>query len=502
MSARSPFRVSFLSVLLVGGAVAQTAPFETNYQFGKLMPYVNHWVGRSVRMASGTGGDRTGQVWFRQTRDGLLVFGRITGQPPQFAHKPAETNSAAYVGIWLSGGADVPMPEIAWGNQFGPQTCTDYKQQNPDLAENCVNWEDWQREYRDLLRRLFVRHWQLAPGFTVETHATPAYHEMQKEYEAPAQLEPHGSPTIQTKSSYFEVLVKWADFPPVSELSIWSLRVAVEYCDRTGSCISTSPDLRVSDPSTFQRVQFQQPKVSTITPCHYRLESLDRLSNNKYPDWYFPSAGSRISKTFSLETEYMGYRYDPDGWSPVVAGTDYFAKSIGPGETVCGPYLRYAVGDSVYKPEFGSAVKDTLEMRRLANGEHLLKSGPIVGVRNPLGTGACGVCTAVDLTIFHLSRNDISRAFNAYFVIDGLDVSDGDIQVSQDWNTVIVYKESTEYLPNTPEKKTWKSIRYCRSGTKYQQCGTGTNATSGTTASQDDRVVTSRTCAAHASTLE
>jgi hypothetical protein len=182
--------------------------------------------------------------------------------------------------------------------------------------------------------------------------------------------------------------------------------------------------------------------------------------------------------TFALENYIGGYQYNPEGLSAIPVWKHNFSKPVGTEVVVCGPDLQYDAGEWMYAfdEKFAPAIDENhLETRDLADGAHLLKSGPTLGTLSPLGSGQCGSCPTADLTIYHLSpATGITVAFEEQLVLDGQHTEDGDIQIAPDWRTVTVYRSaSTSFADQKDEKEVWSSKHYCLSGATYKGCGDG-----------------------------
>jgi hypothetical protein len=490
--------------IFLSHAAAQTIPYEANYQFGGHIPSANSWGGPFALDLVPVAGGLGGKVWLRQTPDGILIFGRITGGRLEYARFPAEMGTRAYVGIWLAASRDVEMPELGWGNQFGLTNCKHIDNPPRGSLEGCQSWEARQLKYREQLRRVFVRHWKLAPGVPFETDASEAYRNAlafmsDRDHLDFAKLEPRGGPLMDLWD--FEIFIRWSDFPPANLLKISKIYFALDLCEPDHPCSSTSPNRKDGDPSTFRELTLERPKVSSTSPCGHPLEQTD-LFGNRYPAWYFPNTEGRAADTFALENDIRGYQYNPDGLSPIPVWKHYFSKPVGTAEVVCGPDLRYVAGTKTYGSDgvfvqgraFVQAGTKTYvsvhgHMQRfdpiidenqlgtwdLADGAHLLRSGPTVGTLSPLGSGQCGSCPTADLTIYHLSpATGITVAFQEQLVLDGQHTADGDIQVAPDWRTLTVYRSaSTSSADQTVAKEAWSSKRYCLSGVMYEECGDG-----------------------------
>jgi hypothetical protein len=93
-----------------------------------------------------------GNVWLRSSPDGLHVWVKVQADQQGFRW-PAEKSemfSSDHIELWLAAAPDVPMPLIAWGNQFGVTTlhsekdCQDQSDSHTgnaaDGVRNCLRW--------------------------------------------------------------------------------------------------------------------------------------------------------------------------------------------------------------------------------------------------------------------------------------------------------------------------------------------------------------------------
>jgi hypothetical protein len=459
------------AALLVCHGIAQTIPYETGYKFGRLIPLANRWEGPLALDLLRMAGTRTGKVWLRQTPDGILIFSRISGSSPHYARSPNEINASDRVGVWLSTVRDVDMPEIGWGHQGGLTNCKEIQESDP--AGACQLWQARQVKYRELLRRLFIRHWELTPTVSLETYASNAYRDALA-YAANDELmnlEPRGTPSMQvshgTGFSYFEVFIPWSDFPPVNALELSRIYIAVDFCGPGDACSSTAPERVDGDPTTFNRLDLALLRISRITPCSYPLQAAD-FFENAYPAWYFMDATGRPTEIFSLQNRPFAYQSRPESLSPVPEWTHYFSKTINTSEVVCGPFLRYAAGKRTYG--YGQIIDGSHLAVRSVPGGHLIKSGPTSGQYRPFGNGECGSCGTVTVDIYHVSpETGIAVAFAGYRTVEAGKEWDGDIRVSPDWTTATIYTSET----SDDGKEVWSSERYCLAGVKYKECGEG-----------------------------
>ena len=115
-----------------------------------------------------------GSVWLRSTPNGLHIFGRVQASDDNFRwpRQKSEMLSSDHVEVWLAASPDVSMPDIGWGNQFGPNVLasgkdcakllTDINNGSVPQIAACERWYNQQTQYRQYLRRLFVRQWLIA----------------------------------------------------------------------------------------------------------------------------------------------------------------------------------------------------------------------------------------------------------------------------------------------------------------------------------------------------
>jgi hypothetical protein len=466
-----------LSSALRGTLCAQPIPYiNSRFQIGTLN--AGNPPANAVDLGD-TNGKSTGKVWAAQGQNGIVVYGKVEGIRPQWARFPNEMSTRTHVNLWFGATPDVPMPEIGWRNQFGDANCEEYeKRENRGRnAEDCATWAARQALYRNQLRRLFVREWQLAPRVSNETFATAAFREalgFATDFESGAlrKMEPKGTPFMESQEGsafQLEIVVPWEAFPPVSSLELSEIYLVVEIAEGDTILASTRPARKQDDPSSFDKFVLSKPVVSRITSCKYPLEG-SILSRKYVPAWYYLTANGSIADTFVLANLPVGYRYDPEGLSPIPVWTHRFEKDIGNGNVVCGPELRYLAGKMVWESDEQIDEQES-RFRRLADGSYHLRSGPIWGTRSPLGTGRCGACATLSVSVFHLEPlKGISISFTESFLFDPPQLDDADIRFSSDWKTITVYRAA-----EAPDgKTTWSSQQYClAANNNYGECGTG-----------------------------
>ncbi len=323
-------------------------------------------------------------MWVEQWNDGIVIYGRIDGKRNNWARFPLEMDRRAHLGLWLAVADHVELPPVGWGDQFGYQSCKSYDLDTGSArVESCESWSKRQERYREQLRRLFVRHWYLAPETTTEVYATEAYRNVlafANDSESPAfeQLKPSANPYVLASNSTgfwtFQLFVRWSDFPPSPDLTPSHIYLVLESYPENGSLSTTAPAREGGDPTTFNKLSFDQPPIFRLTECDSKLQGSDPYGKS-HPGWFLPSSRATSPISFILANDVAGYRYTPAGLSPLPMWTHHYSKAVGAREFVCGPHLRYQAGGVGFNSLFSVEKKD-FAGRSLPDGSYLVRSGP------------------------------------------------------------------------------------------------------------------------------
>ncbi len=438
-------------------------------------------------------GARQGRIWVRTEGEGLLIAGKVEGEPPDFPQAKNEMLLKDHVEIWLAGAPDVEMPQLGWADYFGgtylpkgSRSCADFEwppQEQSEAEKKCRDWADQQLNYRRYLKRLFVRQWLVAPGFYTESFATPAYRELLTKFggareiyvnDGPRLLEPRGQVRtwmFSDGSGYsFQIFVPFTALPPLSSLKISELYLLVDVFGpapsgkKTGAYSSSSSARVYGEPKTFNRVRLDEPVSYRLTPCNLPLLGMDmeqELSEQRptHPAWFVPSSKSASSyeaETFALMNDIVPSREGPGGPSPGIRLTHYFWNRVGPEEWVCGPPLSHQIhGESESFPYVVS--RDGFEAKRLPDGDLLIKNGP--RVYNWASNAQCGACPRTELAIYDLGKDrKIFEALRLDGIVDGTQFISQDFTLSPDWSRVTEYDQAAD---ENDEAGFWSSTTYC-----------------------------------------
>jgi hypothetical protein len=393
-------------------------------------------------------GAREGRLWIRNIGNGLLIVGDVEGSRPDFPSDKASLFAKDHVEVWLAADIDPVLPPIGWGNQFGENTlakgadsCEGYLKEagapvddSPESVQKCRDWAGHQQKYRRYFQRLFLRQWLLAPNLAIESFAAPAYEQIASGFASdgiPKVLNPRGAPEfhywLSPKGYKFQILIPYGVFPPLPSLELHDLRLLVDVFSaatpgkKMGSFSSSSPARAWGNPETFNRLHLNPPRLFHMTPCNLPLQGTD-IYGNVRDAWYIPQSKQEEeyeSEAFLIVNGASGYRYQPEGLSPVIRLVHNFWISVSPGEWICGPQLTHKK-DNVRVAFKRRVAEGGLAAHRLPNGDLLVKDGPLVGY-SEFGSGQCGGCPWTDLTVYHLTLdNKITEALKLGDVIAGM----------------------------------------------------------------------------------
>jgi hypothetical protein len=446
-------------------------------------------------------GARKGRLWIRNIGKGLLIAGDMEGGPPDFPRDKDSLLAKDHVEIWLTAGVDPILPPIGWGHQFGENTlpdgadsCADdldetgiSRDSSPEGLQKCREWAAKQQKYRRYFQRLFLRQWLLAPDYAVESFAAPAYEEIASRFaskkEMPAVLKPHGNPKFwyspSAKGYTFQILIPYEIFPPLPSLDLRDLRLLVDVFGaapagkKMGAFSGSSPARVWANPETFNRLRIDPPRVFHMTPCDLPLNGMD-IYGNVRDAWFIPQEeqkGEYESDAFLIVNDATGYRYNPEGLSPVTRPVHDFWLSVSPGEWVCGPPLTHKKDNQRAASE-QRVNADDFATHRLPNGDLLVKDGPSVSY-SEFGAGECGGCPYTNLSVFRVgSDNKFYEMLQLGGIIAGRGAApaDQDFSISPDWSQITEY----DYYKDENDEKdpgSWSSTTYCLKDSRYEKCG-------------------------------
>jgi hypothetical protein len=441
-------------------------------------------------------------LWLGTVDEGLVVAAEIrTG---------ATIRADAVLEIGLTGPDSLVLPPFGWGHQFGFEVVTDSAgcaALAPGVdAASCNAWLARQRIYRRALPRLFQRDWRvpvMRPDEVVEVRARPAFDRFSPGVRSRiAALEPRGRlrvlgrPIAGTEGGLgLEVLIPWTSFPPVRAPDLVAVRLRVEWA--AGE--SVAPGDADWGRATTRRA-LARPLAHRITPCDYGLAGvlipggMGRSSRAASPDavpYMIPEGSGDLRSLIVLDNEAAGYQYDPDSASvsPAAFATTYEVQDLGRDERLCTPHLALVRGgERLTAPDWTTtgernpfaALVDPreLQVRRLDNGDLIAMNGPLVEW-SYYGSGQCGGCPRVGMDVFHLSATtgEVTPSFQLLEIAEP-DASDVEIEVSDDWRTVTVFRSRVDF-DRDPSVATWSSRTYCAEDDPaaedepwhYRECG-------------------------------
>lgn len=455
----------------------------------------DEWTDRptTLTLIPATPAARGGRVWVAQSAEGLIIAARVSGPAPNFAKAAADMAAGDHVELWVTLADEVALPEVGWGNQFGPVLLesADACAKNDDIADDanavaeCRTWYMEQQVYRRQFRKLFVRQWQLAPALAVETFARPAFAQMPPEARekisalAPSTA-PADFPTVRfapvADGGYgFEVVVPWSALPPSPTLDLGRLRLMLDVFSpgrdgKYGPFSSTAAERKYAEVATMTVLRLDPVRHWRLSDCGYPLTADDQWGEQTLPAYFFPLAGEVLRDIFVIENDVAGYQYTAGGYSPVITPTRLFSQRVTPDLVLCGP--PFAVRRSAQTRFIDELTLSPGARVKAVNDGWLIAQGPFVGQANRFGSGACGACPTISLQVLFLPAANSSPpvvAFNDTWLIEDEDVKEAGgrnarVTLSDDLMTITAWEGE---VPDDQPKALWTRIRKCYDGAKH-----------------------------------
>jgi hypothetical protein len=496
--------VTLVAVLASGeaGAATITSSSPTGVVDGR----TSEWAGRApdLKLEPKGKGAREGSVWIAQSPQGVIVAGEVLGPLASFARDAVGMPNGDHVEVWVSLVDSIPWPPVGWGHQFGPvllenaDACEkpDTDGNDPpfgagaaDVAE-CRRWYSQQASYRRKLERLFTRQWQIAPGVAVETFATPALEAMINEEKAEAQalvpsVLPQAHFDVGRPGGYgFEILVPWSALPPADQLALDRLNIMIDVFSpgrdgKYGPFATTAPSRAWGQPRTFNTLALVPPRTYRLGACGLPLEADDTYEPVKLPGFFLPGDGVELDTFFTLENVAAGYQYRPENPSPGIVLNRVFSRSLTSNMTVCGPTLAVRRGNGTLI-QHDMQVSANLRATK-ADGGWLLANGPNEGMFNRFGTGVCGACPTIELSVMFIpdEAKPAVMAFAGSWLIEDPDLDSGGrnarVRVAEDQRTIEVWEAAPVRDAKSGDllDAAWTYSRHCYqpSRNEFQPCG-------------------------------
>jgi|GEM_PF-1896196 len=498
---------TFLLVLACSSLSAQEKPVSVPQMAPSLQGSIAAFKGMppDIALIRQGAGARNGHLWIRNVGHALVIAGEVDGDPPDFPKNQNWILSKDHIEVWLAAGTDVPMPVLAWDDQYnrnapskGPDPCADFGEQAPGAPaslearqKKCRDWVATQERYRPVFKRLFMRQWLLTDYYSVESYATPAFESITRDFasdqpayseEVPSMLKPQGKIQMLVSRRWandgrpgytFQIEIPYVLFPPLPTLELSDLRLMVDVFSpappgKKMGPYSTSSPLRVyGKPETFNWIRLDPARTFQMTPCDIGLTGADK-HHEDHAGWFIPHASESTgwqSDAFALVNESGGYDDGPDSLSPVVRWIHNFWHAIDTGEWVCGPQLAYRKGETT--KQLGETVgEEGFDAKRMSDGTLLIKSGPRSYGINSMGQ--CGACPRVDMRIFAVNKDlKLSKALDLSGIID-TDGRSEDFALSDDWSRVVQFEEAPEN--DKGKAGAWSSTTWCLKGKEYEKC--------------------------------
>jgi hypothetical protein len=432
-----------------------------------------------------------GIIWVSQTDQGLLIAGDVLDDTPRWPKTASEIALGDHIEVWLADARELKFPplwlsycEITSEEDCDAIRTSMVKEAEERHKEECKQWFKKQVQYRETLRKLFLRQWQVVPGMVEETYATPAFDSFDDKLKATlTPLRPSGKPQVRIKETSseknaysFEILVPWNAFPPMGSLKLQYIKVLVDVFNsgtaehQYGLFSSTSETRQYEIAESFHTLRLAEPRQYFITPCRYELKPtfMDadpdlrcRVNSEHVKGYFIPQTEMDIRTVLVVDDAITAYADIMPNYSPVVGTATYFARRLEPGEMLCGPPLVYLKDSRITRIEHGVS-DQSLEVKRLPNGDRLAKSGPRE-YYSCSGAGQCGGCTRVRLDMYYIDHAGAISLIGEFDETASQPPWEIRITVSDDWKKITVFR-----LDDLPSR--WSSTTFGYQERGYVMC--------------------------------
>ncbi len=460
----------------------------------------------SVELPAAGRAGRPTKLWLATWSRGLTLAGRVHAAEARFEGSAESLHAGDHVVLRIALVDALDLPPIGFGSHHGEvrfaseDDCADppsrsFPLAGPAIRHHCRSWVAGQRRHRERLARLYQRRWILGPalgasdpGLVLEDVASPAFAGLDLHArEQLAALRPAGRPRMAVHAdpddpgAYgFEILVPWNALPPADALDLARLHLSLEVHAGHAGGEPEPPPLPAARPEAWTAWRLEVPRRHRLGACGAPLRGLDPYRRWR-PAHYRPAgeaAGGRLDEAFVIANDAAGYRDAPQGASPIIHVTRFFAAALGEGEAVCGPGLallrggeRFAIalpGPGPGDPEMGSWIPEELEARREGD-RWLVKLGPRVASASWFGTGQCGACPRATLRILAIDpAGAVETWLDVDRVIDLSSLVDLDLHLSEDWRRLDHY----ERVPDEGDGALrWLRTSRCREEAGFEPCG-------------------------------
>lgn len=394
------------------------------------------------RSKVGGGADLSARVWVTIDRGSLVVAGDVVDDAVSWPTDDGQRLASDHVEVWLAL-PEAEIPPIGYGNQFlravldGPDPCPGAVDQDGNTLDleldGCRLWVERQRARRQLLHRLFVRQFNLAPIGVLEQWSQTA-EALEAAEDLPLACCAKARVAFQrTPRGYaFEAAIPFEHWPASARSEVATLDLLVDLVDndegheRQESFLSSSPRRRFADVSTFNRVALAVPLRFESDPA-----LVARTLSDKPHLFLFPTS-SPVATIWGFQNIAYGYQYQPESPSPAIYSLDLPREPLAtladlevwaaPSDLLDaaglpvtrlitrrgGAFLqalettRYCPGSAEASEGEGSGLRPggDLLVRGAASGDacHLLVLA-CEGTLSPYGAGACGACPTLGVEV-------------------------------------------------------------------------------------------------------
>jgi len=403
--------------------------------------------------------DFSARVWLALGPDGLWLAADVRDDAVHFPKTAAEVVTADHLELWVALPAPA-FPPVAFANQFDvletPAACKDRENAVEDRPA-CLRWHEAQLALRDRLSRLFVRQYLLSPLGVTEAWAS-AIPELGSV--SPACCSAAKVAVKQAPGGWrLEAWLPLELLPATGRARLDELAVLVDAADadkgrgKLEAFVTSTPGRRFGERETFQPALAAAPVAlagdAPQPEARFRQEGRGDARGDARADapvsWaVFPAA--HLGEALVFENVHHGYQYSPEAPSPEVTRVPLASRTLGRAGDLT--LVEAAIGGRGFAGQPGpllglvamrgdqvAGVRPLFQGRSLASAEDGRAARALVvrrGSSSLTGSGACGACEVIGLTVVELSADGAFKdLWTQWLNLDDVETSeDGLVNVS------------------------------------------------------------------------
>lgn len=442
---------------------------------------VREWKGRPPSISLGKGdqvagaskagseADFAARVWLAFGKEGLVVAGEVRDDAVLWPAAPGDLPASDHVEVWLAF-PGVEMPDLGFGSQWGwtglpgPKACGEMEITLEGAAlDACEQWVERQLERRRAFARLFVRQFLIAPDQVTEAFWSEGLRLLDDDDAPPETWDCCAGAVSRFRPAAggytFEALLPPGHWPATRQMPVQDVRVSVDFVDndegheRQETFLSSSRERKSGRPETLNRARLAAPLAIESDPP--MVAPLLAGSDSR-----FVVPGRPVERLYSLMNFSVGYQSQPEVPSPALLQADLAREPVARwgdvnlyltpadwSETSAGQVYRlfsFRGRELLGSVPLGERCKTAARLFAEPEPQAASDARAFLFVcevsRHPLGSGAAGAATELDLAAVSLHRDGRLELLGAERMSSNGGRAELGVEQAADGSGVVLYR--------------------------------------------------------------